>query len=126
MLFGSAVLFAILSGAVWPGASARTSSAALSVVNASAVQPKARPTIDLRLVQPPQQMRDPSKPPIELKSIVGKLPLEVKSQKVVGASGFGIFVPLGDMLSVGAGVTAFKTAPHERALQGVVGIRFKF
>jgi hypothetical protein len=126
MLFGSAVLFAILSGAFWPGAASRTSSAALSAVSSSTVQAKPRPTIDLRLVQPPQKMRDPSKPPIELKSIVGKLPLEVKSQKVVGASGFGVFVPLSDTLSIGAGVTAFKTAPHERALQGVVGIRFKF
>ena len=93
MLFGSAVLFAILSGAVWPGASARTSSVALSAVNATTVRPTPAPTINLRLVQPPRQARDPSKPPIELKSIVGKLPLEVKSQKVVGAQGFGIFVP---------------------------------
>lgn len=125
MLFGSAVLFAILSG-MWPGATARTSSVALSTVNVTTVRPTPQPTINLRLVQPPQETRDPSKPPIELKSIVGKLPLEVKSQKVVGASGFGIFVPLTDMISVGAGVTAFKTAPHERALQGVIGIRFRF
>jgi hypothetical protein len=126
MLFGSAVLFAILAGSVWPGASARTSSVALSAVNASMSRPEPVPTINLRLIQPPREARDPSKPPIQLKSIVGKLPLEVKSQKVVGASGFGVFVPLGDTFSIGAGVTAFKTAPHERALQGVIGIRFKF
>jgi hypothetical protein len=125
MLFGSAVLLAILSG-MWPGATARTSSLALSAVNATTVRPEPRPTINLRLVQPPRPARDPNKPPIQLKSLIGKLPLEVKSQKVVGASGFGIFVPLNDVVSIGAGVTAFKTAPHERALQGVIGIRFKF
>jgi hypothetical protein len=126
MLFGSAVLFAILSGSFWPGAPARPSSAALSAVSASMSRPEPPPTINLRLLEPPKEARDPSKPPIELKSLIGKLPLEVKSQKVVGASGFGVFVPLNHTISVGAGVTAFKTAPHERALQGVIGIRFKF
>jgi len=126
MLLGSAVLFAILSGSFWPGAAARPSSAALSTLNVAKLRPDAQPAINLRLVQPPPEVRDPSKPPIELKSLIGKLPLEVKSQKVVGASGFGVFVPLNDTISVGAGVTAFKTAPHERALQGVIGIRFKF
>jgi len=126
MLFGSAVLFAILSGSFWPGAAARTSSVALSAASTMAARPAPVPTINLQLLQPPQEARDPSKPPIQLKSIVGKLPLQVSSQKVVGASGFGVFVPLGDTFSIGAGVTAFKTAPHERALQGVIGIRFKF
>ena len=55
-----------------------------------------------------------------------KLPLEVKSVKVCGASGFGVFAPITDDVSVGAGVTAFKTGPHERALQAVVGVRVRF
>jgi hypothetical protein len=57
-----------------------------------------------------------------------KLPFELKSIKVVGASGFGVFFPIADNLSVGAGVSSMKIGPgpHERAMQFVGAIRFRF
>jgi len=55
-----------------------------------------------------------------------KLPFEFKSVRVVGASGFGVFFPLFDNVSVGVAATAFKTAPHEKALQVVAGVRVRF
>jgi hypothetical protein len=55
-----------------------------------------------------------------------KLPFEVKSVKIVGASGFGVFFPLFENVSVGVAATAFKTAPHEKALQVVAGVRVRF
>jgi hypothetical protein len=54
------------------------------------------------------------------------MPLEVKSVKVCGATGLGVFAPIFDDVSVGASATAFKTGPHERALQIVGGVRLKF
>jgi hypothetical protein len=60
------------------------------------------------------------------KDLIRKLPVEVKGIKVVGASGFGIFFPIMPDVSVGAGVTAFKISPTERATQIVGAIRFRF
>jgi hypothetical protein len=99
MLFGWAVVFAILLGAGAEPASKRSTAHLW-------LEYEARPTplkLDLRA------------PPIEFKSI-----------KVVGASGFGLFVPLCETLSVGAGVTTFRTGPAERASQYVAAIRIRF
>jgi hypothetical protein len=61
------------------------------------------------------------------KSLIPKRPLiEVKSMKVVGASGLAFYFPGGDNLAAGLGVTAFKIAPQKRATQIVFGLRFRF
>jgi hypothetical protein len=99
MLFGSAVVVAILLGAAAePAAKRATAHLWLDY--------EARPT-PLNL--------DLKKPPIEFKSI-----------KVVGASGFGLFVPLCETFSIGAGVTTYKVGPGERATQTVAAIRIRF
>jgi hypothetical protein len=117
MLFGSAALFALLVAA-GTFSSARPSPCPWT--------PSARcdrpltvplPALDLRQIVAPQSSTD---------LLRRKLPLEVKSVKVCGASGFGVFAPIFDDVSVGAAVTAFKTGPHERALQTVVGVRVRF
>ena len=99
MLFGWAVVFAILLGE-GTAPSSKRSTAHLWLEH------EARPTplnLDLKA------------PPIEFKSI-----------KVVGATGFGLFVPICETLSVGAGVTTFRIAPGERATQYVAAIRIRF
>ena len=99
MLFGWAVLFAILLGEGSAPSSRRTTAHVW-------MDYETRPTplnLDLKA------------PPIEFKSI-----------KVVGASGFGLFVPLCETLSVGAGVSTFRTGPAERATQYVAAIRIRF
>jgi hypothetical protein len=55
-----------------------------------------------------------------------KIPLELKSIKAVGASGFSLLVPLCDHVSIGVGVSTFKVSPEERATQFVAAIRFRF
>ena len=64
--------------------------------------------------------------PTPLKLDLKAPPIEFKSIKVVGASGFGLFVPICETLSVGAGVTTFKVGPGERATQSVAAIRIRF
>jgi hypothetical protein len=99
MLFGSAVVVAFLLGAGGEPTSKRSTAHIW-------LDHEARPT--------PFSLA-PEKPPIELKSI-----------KVVGASGFGLFAPINPCLSLGAGVTTFKVAPGERATQYVAAIRIRF
>jgi hypothetical protein len=99
MLFGSAVVVAILLGAGTEPTSKRSTAHLW-------LEYEARPT-PLKL--------DLKAPPIEFKSI-----------KVVGAAGFGLFVPICETLSVGAGVTTFKVGPGERATQSVAAIRIRF
>ena len=111
-------------GILWPAAQARTSSPALSLTG-PVIAKAGRPAIDLRLVRPSCAALDPSKRPIGFKSLIRAVPVEVTSQKVVGASGFGVFVRLNDFMSVGEGVTSFNIEPHERVLQGLVIVRFK-
>ena len=99
MLFGWAVVFAILLGeGTAPSAKRATAHVWMDY--------EARPTpLNLDLKTPP---------------------VEFKSVKVVGASGFGLFVPLCETLSVGAGVTTFRISPTERATQYVAAIRIRF
>ena len=99
MLFGWAVVFAILLG---EGTTPTSKRATAHVW----MEYETRPT-PLKL--------DLKAPPIEFKSI-----------KVVGASGFGLFVPICETLSLGAGLTTFKVAPGERATQYVAAIRIRF
>ena len=99
MLFGWAVVFAILLGeGTAPSAKRATAHVWMDY--------EARPTpLNLDLKTPP---------------------VEFKSVKVVGASGFGLFVPICEALSVGAGVTTFRIGPAERASQYVAAIRIRF
>jgi hypothetical protein len=55
-----------------------------------------------------------------------KPPIELKSIKVVGATGLGAFIPIADDVGLGAGVTTFRIAPGQRAMQFVAAIRFRF
>ena len=99
MLFGWAVVFAILLGE----STAPTAKRATAHVW---MEYQERPTpLNLDLKTPP---------------------IEFKSVKAVGASGFGLFVPLCETLSVGAGVTTFRMPPTERAAQYVAAIRIRF
>ena len=118
MLFGSAALFALLVAA-GTFSSARPSPCPWTP-SARCDRPLSAPlpALDLRQIVAPQS----STTDLWRR----KLPLEVKSVKVCGASGFGVFAPIFDDVSVGAAVTAFKTGPHERALQTVVGVRVRF
>ena len=118
MLFGSAALFALLvAGGAW--SSVRPSPCPWDQ-SARSGRPLAAPlpALDLRQIATPQSSTTDL--------LRRKLPLELKSVKVCGASGFGVFAPIFDDVSVGAAVTAFKTGPHERALQTVVGVRVRF
>lgn len=121
MLFGSAAVFALLvagstfssvapSPCAWGGSSSRCGRPLASL-----------PALDLRAIAPA-----PSSSPLSVDLLRKRMPIEVKSVKVCGASGFGIFAPIMDDVSVGVSATAFKTAPHERALQVVAGVRIKF
>jgi hypothetical protein len=121
MLFGSAALFAIfLAGGTF--SSARPSPCPWS--------PSARCARPLAAPVPALDLRQIASPSASLQSTTDLLrrnmPVEVKSVKVCGASGLGVFVPIFDDVSVGASATAFKTGPHERALQVVAGVRVKF
>jgi hypothetical protein len=99
MLFGSAVVFAFLLG----GAAEPTSKRSRTHLwLQSETRPAPLPTIDLR-------------PPIELKSI-----------KAGGPSGFAVFVPVADNFSIGAGYSTYRVSPGQRAAQYVVAIRFRF
>jgi hypothetical protein len=122
MLFGSGVLVAILlsaSGSHAPGAAREELGLGSAPVRPAVATAAPLPQIDLRLHM--------SEPKFDLRSLIPKKPpLEVKSMKVVGASGVGVFAPITDDVSLGVGVTAFKVAPHKRATQTVFGLRFKF
>jgi hypothetical protein len=118
MVFGSAALFAILVAA-GTFSSARPSPCPW--------EPTPRcgrplggplPALDLRQIASPQSSTTDL--------MRRKFPLEVKSVKVCGASGLGVFAPIFDDVSVGASATSFKTGPHERALQLVAGVRVRF
>src|SRR6476659_1737032 len=118
MLFGSAALFALLVAggtfsSVRPGPCPWRSSARCARPLAAPL-----PGLDLRQIAAPQSSTTDL--------LRRKLPLEVKSVKVCGASGFGVFAPIVDDVSVGVSATSFKTGPHERGLQTVVGVRVRF
>jgi hypothetical protein len=54
-----------------------------------------------------------------------KPPLEFKSVKICGSSGFGAFVPLAD-IAIGAAFTTFRMSHTQRAAQFVLALRFRF
>ena len=118
MLFGSAAVFAILL-ATGTFSSARPSPCAWGPA-AHCARPLAAPlpALDLRQIASPQSS--------STDLLRRKFPLEVKSVKVCGASGFGVFAPIFEEVSVGASVSAYKISPHERAVQTVVGVRVRF
>jgi len=122
MLFGSAALCAILlAGSVF--SSARPAPCAWGGSSSRCAKPLAAPplpALDLKQTFAPQ----PSAVSVDL--LRKKFPIQVKSVKVCGASGFGVFAPLVGNIGVGVSATAFKTAPHERALQVVAGLLFRF
>ena len=124
MLFGSAAIFAILA-AGGMSSSVRPAPCTWREAGPSArcARPLAPPTIDLRLMAPTQTQTTATTATDMLRR---KLPFEVKSVKIVGASGFGVFFPLFENVSIGVAATAFKTAPHEKALQVVAGVRVRF
>jgi hypothetical protein len=55
-----------------------------------------------------------------------KPPVELKSFKVVGATGVGAFVPLAPTVALGAGVSTFRVGPGHCAMQFVAGVRLRF
>jgi hypothetical protein len=118
MLFGSAAVFAILlaSGTF---SSVRPSPCPWGPA-AQCGRPLAAPlpALDLR------QMASPAASSTD--ALRRQFPLEVKSVKVCGASGFGVFAPIFDEVFVGASVSAYKITPHERVTQTVVGVRVRF
>ena len=98
MLFGSAVVVAILlSGS----AESRSSRSAMHLWLESDVRPK----------------------PLDL---TPKPPLEFKSVKVCGASGLGAFIPIPGDLLIGAAFQTFRMSHTQRAAQFVVALRFRF
>ena len=103
MLFASAVLLAYL----WGGGTEETHRRALAGLAPApmTVDFSARPT-PLKLDR---------KPPVELKSF-----------KVVGATGVGAFVPLAPTVALGAGVSTFRVGPGQCAMQFVAGLRLRF
>ena len=123
MLFGSAAVFALLvAGSTF--SSVRPNPCAWGGSSSRCRRPLASaplPALDLRAIAPP-----PSSSPLSVDLLRKKMPIEVKSVKVCGASGFGIFAPIMDDVAVGVSATAFKTAPHERALQVVAGVKIRF
>src|SRR5262252_3554396 len=124
MLFGSGAIFAIVMSSMTGSAGqapAGVPSDPWTVSPAHAVSPRAAPlpSVDLTLRMPHEQF--------DLKSLIPKRPpIEVKSMKVVGASGVGVYFPAAGNIAVGVGVTAFKIAPEKRATQAVFGLRFRF
>jgi hypothetical protein len=100
VLFGSAVVVAILlSGSVESRSSSHRSTTHLWLES------------DVR----PQPLDLNPKPPLEFKSV-----------KACGASGFGAFVPLAADLAFGAAFTTFRISHTQRAAQFVFAIRFRF
>ena len=119
MLFGSAAVFAILlAGGTF--SSFRPSPSPWSP-SARCDRPLAAPLPALDLRQSTSLQSSSTTDVLRR-----RMPLEVKSVKVCGATGLGVFAPIFDDVSVGASATAFKTGPHERALQIVGGVRLKF
>jgi hypothetical protein len=121
MLFASGLILAALVGSMASSASGRAPSDASMAPMVRPVAPRNAPlpSVDLTLRMPHDQF--------DLKSLIPKKPpVEVKSMKVVGASGVGIYFPAANDIAAGVGVTAFKIAPGKRAMQGVIGLRFKF
>jgi hypothetical protein len=55
-----------------------------------------------------------------------KPPVELKSFKVVGATGIGAFVPIDAGVALGAGVSTFRVGPGQCAMQFVAGLRLRF
>lgn len=126
MLFGSGLILAALMSSSLAGLPGRTqaqSAAELgSPARSAAMRTAPLPSVDLTLRMPQEtfDLRSASR------SLLKKTPIEVKSTKVVGASGFSLFAPAADDLAAGVGITAFKIAPHKRATQVVFGVRFRF
>lgn len=131
MPFGSGAIFAIvmssMAGSAGHAPAAVTSDPGradpwtVAPVTAPASTPRTAPlpSVDLTLRMPHEQF--------DMKSLIPKHPpIEVKSMKVVGASGIGIYFPGRSNVAVGVGITAFKVAPEKRALQTVFGLRFRF
>ena len=125
MPFGSGALFAIvmssLGGVGGPASSDPGRVDPWTATAAHAVTPRTTPlpSVDLTLRMPHEQF--------DMKSLIPKKPpIEVKSIKVVGASGIGVYFPGQSNVAVGVGITAFKIAPEKRATQAVFGLRFRF
>jgi hypothetical protein len=59
-------------------------------------------------------------------SFVVRPPIDLKSIKVMGATGIGAFLPIDDDAAFGAAVTTFRLTPTHRAVQVVAGVRFRF
>jgi len=124
MLFGSAAIAAIvmgsMSGFAGHGPAAIPADPWTAPV-AAATTPRTAPlpSVDLTLRMPHDQF--------DMKSLIPKQPpIEVKSMKVVGASGIAVYFPGRSNIAVGVGITAFKVAPEKRATQAVLGLRFRF
>jgi hypothetical protein len=122
MLFGSGLILAAVLGSI---AASHARSGAPSdpwtPATARPIIPRSAPlpSVDLTL-----RMHEDK---FDLKSLIPKHPpIEVKSMKVVGASGFSVYFPAASDVAAGFGVTAFKLQPGKRALQAVIGLRFKF
>jgi hypothetical protein len=79
----------------------------------------------LAQLAPAQLSVDLSPRPTPL-SFVVKRPVDVKSIKVMGATGIGAFLPVADDFAFGAAMTTFRLTPTHRAVQVVAGIRFRF
>jgi hypothetical protein len=59
-------------------------------------------------------------------NLVRKPPVELKSFKVVGATGIGAFLPIDTNVALGAGFSTFRVGPGHCAAQIVAGLRFRF
>jgi len=53
-------------------------------------------------------------------------PVDLRSLKIVGASGVGAYLPLVPDVALGAGFTTVRTAPDQRAMQFVAALRLRF
>ena len=123
MLFASGVVFAALLSSMAGPASGRGGweDAVASYAHAAkrAAPMPAAAAVDLRLRLHEDQF--------DMKSLIPKHPpVEVKSMKVVGASGLAVYFPAASAVAVGVGVSAFKTEPQKRVMQFVFGLRFRF
>jgi hypothetical protein len=98
MLFGSAVVLAFLLGT---GAARETKRQTTHLWLHSEARPK----------------------PLRLEPMS---PVDLRSLKIVGASGVGAFVSVGPGVALGAGITSMKLGPDHRAFQTVAAVRFKF
>jgi hypothetical protein len=123
MLFGSGLILAAVLGSI---AASHASGRAPS--DPWAPPPTVRPIIPRSAPLPSVDLTlRMHQDKFDLKSLIPKHPpIEVKSMKVVGASGFSVYFPAASDVAAGFGVTAFKLQPGKRALQGVIGLRFKF